>query len=125
MTGSEVVEALTRFAEVIGNIEKEWLAAEDGIADADRELQDLLHRLEFDSFNAAEGYHLAKKVQAARIRRRELKNKQEVLKPLRDFSDKQKLLREAVLQTALRIQGVQQTQAARCYSLKTKEGVVR
>jgi hypothetical protein len=81
--------------------------------------------MEFDSFNASEGYQLAKKVQAARVRRRELKNTQELLKPLRDFAEKQRLLREAVLQTALRIQGVQQTQAARCYSLKTGDGVVK
>jgi Mg2+ and Co2+ transporter CorA len=125
MRAGDAIEALVRFAEAIGNAEKESVIIENAIQDADMQQQDLLHRLEFDTFNASEGYQLAKKLQEVRRLRRELKNDQELLKPLRDFADKQRMLRDAVLQTVLRIQGVQQTQQARVYSLRNEAGVVK
>jgi hypothetical protein len=40
----------------------------------DLQICDLLHQIEFDTFNAAEGYCLAKKLQEARRQRRQLKD---------------------------------------------------
>src|SRR5699024_8282711 len=46
------------------------------------ETQDLLHLIEFNNLNASEGFKVYKELQKVRRRRMELKNKNELIKPI-------------------------------------------
>ena len=48
----------------------------------DLEAQDILHRLEYSSFNVVQGYTLAKQLKDVRVRRRAVKQHQEMLQVL-------------------------------------------
>jgi hypothetical protein len=50
----------------------------------DRMQSDLLHKIEMDNFNAAEGYALAKSIKTIREKRRNVKNEFERLQSIRD-----------------------------------------
>ena len=60
------------------------------IKDTDSEICDILHDVELTSFNASEGYKLAKELQILRKRRREYKEYEEQLDMLRGFVNKHK-----------------------------------
>lgn len=53
--------------------------------------EDLLHLIENDNFNAAEGYFYAKRLKDVRMERRDVKNELEPLASLRDSLHNQKL----------------------------------
>ena len=48
----------------------------------DLEAQDILHRLEYSSFNVVQGYTLAKQLREIRVKRRTVKQHQEMLQIL-------------------------------------------
>lgn len=50
--------------------------------------QDLLHEMELTTFNACEGYYLAKRIKDIRIQRREIKNELNELTALKTFASK-------------------------------------
>jgi hypothetical protein len=64
-----------QFKTMKGN--KEWLA--DMHSKVDQEISDILHYIEFFSFNACEGYKLAKRLKELRLRRRDIKNQLEAI----------------------------------------------
>lgn len=53
----------------------------------DTEISDILHAIEFGRFNASEGYKLAKTLQDARNKRREIKSKLEVVDSLQKLKN--------------------------------------
>jgi len=53
----------------------------------DTEISDILHAIEFGRFNASEGYKLAKTLQDARNKRREVKSKLEVVDSLQQLKN--------------------------------------
>ena len=57
---------------------KEWLL--DMESKVDQEISDILHYIEFFSFNACEGYKLAKGLKELRLKRRDIKNQLEAIK---------------------------------------------
>jgi len=60
------------------------------IKDTDSEICDILHDVELTSFNASEGYKLARELQILRKKRREYKEYEEQLDMLRGFVNKHK-----------------------------------
>lgn len=64
-----------KFSILQGN--KEWLLEEE--SNIDRQISDVLHFLEFNSFSACEGYKLCKALKELRLKRREVKNELELI----------------------------------------------
>lgn len=56
---------------------KEWLLEEE--SNIDKQISDILHFIEFNSFSACEGYKLCKALQGLRLKRREVKNELELI----------------------------------------------
>lgn len=56
---------------------KEWLLEE--LSNIDKQICDVLHFLEFNSFSACEGYKLCKALKELRLKRREVKNELELI----------------------------------------------
>jgi 5'-deoxynucleotidase YfbR-like HD superfamily hydrolase len=75
----DIEETAVFIRDAIENVPKQLNANHEEIAQIEREIQDLLHVLEFTKFNASEGYKLSKQLQAARQERRKLKNENELL----------------------------------------------
>ena len=89
----ETADRLTGFPDLLNYVENNWDTICDGIRQADQETQDILHEMELISFNASEGYILARKLQEIRQRRRRLKNEKEILKDIKEFYDNHKQLK--------------------------------
>ena len=64
-----------QFKAMKGN--KEWLLEME--SNVDKEISDILHYIEFYSFNACDGYKLAKELKNLRLKRRDIKNQLEVI----------------------------------------------
>lgn len=56
---------------------KEWLIEEE--SNLDKQISDILHFLEFNTFSACEGYKLCKALKELRLKRREVKNELEII----------------------------------------------
>lgn len=56
---------------------KEWLLEEE--SNLDKQISDILHFIEFNSFSASEGYKLCKALKELRLKRREVKNELELI----------------------------------------------
>lgn len=56
---------------------KEWLLEEE--SNLDKQISDILHFLEFNTFSACEGYKLCKALKELRLKRREVKNELEII----------------------------------------------
>lgn len=64
-----------KFSVLQGN--KEWLLEKE--SNIDKQISDILHFLEFNSFSASEGYKLCKALKELRLKRREVKNELELI----------------------------------------------
>lgn len=64
-----------QFKTMQGN--KSWLTEME--SKIDKEISDILHYIEFYSFNACEGYKLAKELKELRLKRRDIKNQLEAI----------------------------------------------
>lgn len=67
----EIIKSINLLSEFVNS--KEELLNE--LSESDQIISDLLHYLEFETFNASKGYKIAKKIKEVRIKRREIKNK--------------------------------------------------
>lgn len=56
---------------------KDWLLEEE--SNLDKQISDILHFLEFNTFSACEGYKLCKALKELRLKRREVKNELEII----------------------------------------------
>lgn len=71
--------------DVIRNAQREMASAQEQLKHYDDEQQDLLHDLELNDHDYHECARLAKELKAVRRKRRELKNRCEVLAPLAEY----------------------------------------
>lgn len=67
----EIIKSINLLSEFVNS--KEELLNE--LSESDQIISDLLHYLEFETFNASKGYKISKKIKEVRIKRREIKNK--------------------------------------------------
>lgn len=77
---------------LLRNAQKQFDGNCENIGLTDRETQDILHKIEFDNFNASSGFILAKKLQNVRQERRRLKDDNFILNHLLSFIAKNKNL---------------------------------
>lgn len=88
----ELIKTIKAFAEILNDIDNVWSELHEKLKQYELESNDLLHEIELTNFNACEGYILAKKLKEVRQRRREVKNKQEILQYVKDFAANNKNL---------------------------------
>lgn len=76
---NEVVDRIDTFSKQINKIDAYQSELNSIISYTDLELVDMLHYIEFHKFSACEGYKLCKKIQEICDRRREAKNKMQII----------------------------------------------
>ncbi|WP_182200115.1 hypothetical protein [Paraliobacillus salinarum] len=86
-----------------------------------QEIQDLMHVVEFSSFNASDGYRLAKDLKIARKKRRELKNELELLEPLVSVLKKFRNNLQEMDKAVGEIRKVKALQQSRTYKCRVRE----
>lgn len=96
----EIIKVSEDFAKVLSKISQSWDDVYQAVGDCDKEASDLLHEIELTDFNNVEGYLLATEVKDIRRRRRELKDYQEIVSLLRDFSHQNKALQINLFRTS-------------------------
>ncbi len=74
--------AVEQLNTIYSQIQKRFENIKKQLSNIDTQIQDILHFLEFSSFNAAEGYFLAKFMKELRLQRREIKNEFELLQSI-------------------------------------------
>ncbi|WP_162632643.1 hypothetical protein [Paraliobacillus zengyii] len=86
-----------------------------------QEIQDLLHVIEFSSFNASDGYRLSKELKIAREKRRKLKNDLELLEPLTTVLKKFRNNLQEVNKVVGDIRKAKALQQSRVYKCRVRE----
>lgn len=122
-TNVDVIKIIKDFANLLNSAENEWDDIYKMIGEIDDEMQDLLHEAELTVFNAAEGYDLAKKIQEVRQRRRELKNRREILRFVKDFIDNNKKLTITLFKMAQNMENSRQMQEKREYTPRIRTDI--
>lgn len=112
-------QTISDYLDILNSIEKNWDTTKEEIVQTEKEQQDLLHEIELTKFDIQRGYGLAKQLQDLRLRRRKLKNKLEILGPLKDFHDRNQKMKIDLFKVQTKMKQVQQTQEARTYTPKT------
>ena len=74
---------LSNITNIMITIDAEYEILCNRLSNKDKIENDLLHKLEFETFNASTGYKLAKALKVNRTERREIKNELELLTELR------------------------------------------
>ena len=111
----EVISTTREFLESLNTDEKEWGNWAEGINICEMETQDLLHEIKLTKFDVLRGYRLCKQLQEVRQRRRELKNKLELLRTLKDFLDNNKQLKINLFKTLTTMEKTEEHQGQRTY----------
>jgi ribonuclease BN (tRNA processing enzyme) len=106
-------QTVSDYLDLLNSIEKNWDTTKEEIIQTEKEQQDLLHEIELTKFDIQKGYGLAKKLQDVRQRRRQLKNRMEILGPLKDFHDRNQKMKIDLFKVQTKIKQVQQTQEAK------------
>jgi hypothetical protein len=118
------MSALGSFLSAYDSLEDDWSAVFEGISQANKELEDMLHEIELTEFNACQGYFMARKVKEIRQRRRELKNDQELLKIFKDFLDQHTGLKIPMHETLQKMRDILKLQNNCVYHKKTSDDVI-
>lgn len=77
---------ISNITNILVTIDAEYEILRNRLSDKDKIENDLLHKLEFESFNASTGYKIAKALKVNRAERREIKNELESLTELRTLT---------------------------------------
>ncbi len=117
----DTIECVKKFVDILNYIDNEWNSLYDQIGRLDQETSDLLHEIELTEFDAVEGFQLSTEIKKIRIKRRDLKDYQEVIKYLKDFSDRNKSLRISLFKTANLMQKTRDYHYNRRYTPRVRE----
>jgi len=77
-------EYIGQISTIYDNMQKEYKNLSTENSKTDLMMQDILHKIEFENFNACEGYKLAKQIKDVRAERRQYKNELEAMQSLMD-----------------------------------------
>ena len=76
----EIKDELNLFGSKLKILINQQASLNDELSNIDLEISDILHYIEFHKFSACEGYKLAKMLQVARDKRRDIKNKLDIIR---------------------------------------------
>lgn len=105
---------------IFNNVPRIYEMNEEYIHQCDKESGDLQHFIELTSFNASEGYKLAKELKENRTRRRECKDQNMLLKPLYDLVKKHHHILKDIRKCISDIQKVENTMDNRTYTPRVR-----
>lgn len=81
----DIEQTITLIRDSIRDLPDRYKANHDEIGKLDQETQDLLHFAEFRKLDIQRGFNFYKETQEVRVRRRELKNENELIAPVIDI----------------------------------------
>lgn len=120
---TEAIQTTKNFLETLNAVEKEWGSWHEDLSQCNMEIQDLLHEIELTKFDAYRGYKLCKQLQEVRQRRRDIKNKIEVLKYLKDFYDNNKKLKIELYKVLTNMEQIEENQRHRLYTPRVRTDI--
>lgn len=103
------------FPETLNVVEKDWGNWVDDLKLCDAETQDLLHEIELTNFDKRRGHQLCKQLQEVRKRRRNLKEKMELLRSIKEFVDSNRQLKISLFKTLTSMERTEESQGERSY----------
>lgn len=118
---NDAEEAAVVLRSIIQNLPKVFDYNSQEINICEKETQDLLHIIELTSFHAAKGYHFSKELQKARLRRRELKNQNELIEPLLAIVKRMKTFEHELNKVIGDIRRIKSNQENRQYKMRVRE----
>lgn len=117
----QIEQSLKAVRDVFVNYPKQIELNETALKKIDQEIQDILHAIELNNFNASNGYILAKELQKARQERRKLKDELEMLEPIKSFLKHPKPTEKTIGNTLGDVRGVVQRQGNRKYTMRVRD----
>lgn len=78
-TYSETIDTIKELNKIINVLRDMQTETNREMSEIDKEITDIEHAAEFYNLNAAQGYKLYKMLHDARVKRREIKNKHDIL----------------------------------------------
>lgn len=87
----------------------------------EKEIIDIEHVIELTTFNASRGYSLAKDIKEVRIRRRELKDQNELLSPLVEVVQRMRGFQNDLNKAIGDIRRIKQKHENRSYKMRVRE----
>lgn len=82
---NDIIQALQSVREVYVNFPKQLEISKEELKTVESEIQDILHIIELTTFDACKGFKWAKEIQRLRKARRELKDRIEMLEPIKEL----------------------------------------
>ncbi|WP_054751398.1 hypothetical protein [Piscibacillus salipiscarius] len=104
---------------------KRYEQNEAAIVELEQEQLDLLHVTEFSNFNASEGYSLSKEVKEVRMKRRQLKNENELLHECLKVIKKMNPHINQLNQSIGTIRNIKKNQEVRSYKCRVRDDLQR
>ena len=120
---NNAVEKIDEFLKVIDYVQKDLKDVSELIREADLEIQDLLHEIEFKDHNAYEGFQLYKAIKQVRRRRRELTKQKELLSPVQEFIDLHKQLIVPMFKMSTKMKQITEMQNERVYRARVRDDI--
>lgn len=120
---TDEIQSTRSFLETLSTVEGEWGTWVDELNIIEQETQDILHEIELTRFDVQRGYRLCRALQEARQRRRKLKEKMEILKTLKEFTDNNKQLKISLYKALNTMQKTEDHQGQRMYTPRIRTDI--
>jgi hypothetical protein len=117
----DIEKAASLLRSIIKEAPKLLAANADDIKVCEKELNDIEHVLELSTFNASKGYYFAKEIQNVRIRRRYLKDQNELLEPLVEVVTRMRSFENDLNKAIGEIRKVKSRHECRSYKMRVRE----
>ncbi|TYR75555.1 hypothetical protein FZC79_10315 [Rossellomorea vietnamensis] len=118
---TEFEKNLQAVREVFVDYPKRYENNETQLKRIDQEIQDILHVIELNNFNAAIGYKLSKELQKARQERRRIKDELEMMDPIKELLAFPKPTEKNISKTIGSVRQVITKHGARTYRMRIRE----
>lgn len=120
MDNKAIVESTEMFLNLLNYIDDNWDKIYDEIGKADQETSDFLHELELIDLDDDKGSRIARTIKEIRIRRRELKDQQELIRHLKTFLENNKSLKMSLFKVLQQMKKTIEYQETRYYSPRVR-----
>ena len=120
---TDEIQSTRSFLETLSTVEGEWGTWVDELNIIEQETQDLLHEIELTRFDVQRGYRLCRALQETRQRRRKLKDKMEILRTLKEFTDNNKQLKINLYKALNVMQRTEDHQGQRMYTPRIRTDI--
>lgn len=117
---TKTIMVIRGFLETLNNVEKDWDYWVEELQLCEQEIQDLLHEIELTKFDYRQGNKLCRQLQKARQHRRQLKDKKEIMRYLREFVNNNQQMKISLYKTLTNMERVKECQGRRMYTPRVR-----